>query len=191
MARDLSPIILRSLLRYAPETGRLYWLPRNPSMFREGKIPTELACRIWNTKYAGKEAFTANSRGYRVGGIFGRAYEAHRVIWAIVHGDWPSNNIDHENGVRNDNRISNLRDVSTQENARNSKLPSDNTSGVIGVDWRQHKGKWRASIKAEGRQIHLGHFTNFDSAVAARKAAEVQYGFHPNHGRSSAGGVYA
>lgn len=191
MTRDISPIILRSLLRYEPETGKLYWLPRDTTLFREGKIPVERACRIWNSRYADKEAFTANSRGYRVGGIFGRTYEAHRVIWAITHGEWPSDKSDHENGVRNDNRIANLRDVSTQENGKNSKLPSSNTSGVIGVGWRQQKAKWRASIRAEGRHIHLGYFTDFDAAVSARKAAEARYGFHRNHGRTSTGGAHA
>lgn len=189
MTRELSPELLRTLLRYEPETGKLFWLRRDVSLFRQGKIPAEQACRIWNTRYAEKEAFTANSRGYRVGGIFGRTYEAHRVIWVIVNGEWPTDKSDHENGVRNDNRIVNLRDVTTQENGKNSKLPISNTSGVIGVGWRPQRSKWRASIKAEGRSIHLGYFADFDSAVAARKSAEIKYGFHPNHGR--AGGAHA
>jgi hypothetical protein len=178
--------MLRTLLRYEPETGKLFWLERDASLFRDLKFSADRNCRIWNTRYAGAEAFKADDgKGYLVGSIFGRAYNAHRVIWALIHGEWPKAEIDHINGDRSDNRISNLRSVSVQENARNSKLPADNTSGAIGVSWKKRDARWQAYIAVNRRHIHLGYFDDFDAAVAARKEAELRLGFHPNHGRSS------
>lgn len=90
--------------------------------------------------------------------------------------------IDHENHIRNDNRIENLRLVSSKGNKKNTTRRCDNTSGVTGVHWFKRECKWKVQIKVDGKQRHLGLFDNLDDAVAARKAAERQYGFHENHG---------
>ena len=103
----------------------------------------------------------------------------------MYHGQWPAGQIDHIDGCRKNNRISNLRDVRHQDNGKNTKLPSTNTSGRIGVSWHKAAKKWGVSIKADDRPIHLGLFVSFEEACAARKAAEEKYGFHPNHGRSA------
>jgi len=105
------------------------------------------------------------------------------VIWAIFYGEWPSGQVDHINGVRDDNRIVNMRDVSHQDNCRNAARPRTNTSGVSGVVWDKPHKKWRAEIRANGKMKNLGRFAIFDDAVAVRKSAEVEYGYHPNHGR--------
>lgn len=107
-------------------------------------------------------------------------YRVHRIIWLITYGRWPIGQIDHINGVRDDNRIENLREVSVQDNQRNSHLRIDNTSGVTGVV-RDHGG-WRARIKVDGKRINLGFFKTFEEAVSARKRGESHFGFHPNHG---------
>ena len=178
--KDLpTPDTLRELLSYDPGTGLLMWHPRPIEMF-----PDERTFKGWNTKYAGKEALTAvNDQGYRGGRIFCVCHNAHRVAWAVYHGAWPAKQIDHINGNKADNRITNLRDVSQTENLRNTVTYSTNTSGVCGVSWRKETCKWRAQITLRGKSCHLGYFADFDDAVAARKAAEVKYGFHPNHGR--------
>ena len=185
MSKELpSPELLRKLLRYEPETGKLYWRERSVEMFEDGGRSAEHARNNWNSKHAGKEAFTAFDKGgYKVSCLSYRNHKAHRVIWAIFHGEWPKEQIDHANGVRDDNRIENLRSVTNAENGKNQKRPTHNTSGVIGVHWVTREKRWRARIKISGRQKDLGLFTDFDEAVAARKAAEVQYGFHENHGR--------
>jgi len=179
-AEDLpTPATLRKLLSYDPDTGLLTWRRRPPEMF-----PDEQYGRAWNTRYAGKPAFaTATRDGYRCGRIFGKAYPAHRVAYAIHHGNWPRGSIDHISGVKTDNRIANLRDVSHTENLRNAAMPSTNTSGACGVYWHKNSGKWRCMIKVNGKLQSLGYFEDFGDAVVARKAAEVKYGFHPNHGR--------
>jgi hypothetical protein len=179
-----TPEFLRELLKYDPETGKLFWLPRGVHLFAAGKQPAERMCRSWNTKHVGKAAFTAvNSAGYHMGAILNSHYLAHRVIWAIVHGKWPQNQVDHINGTRADNRIVNLRSVTHLENHKNCKLSTSNTSGRVGVRWRGCRSKWQARIYVDGREKHLGYFDSFEEASDARKAAEIKYDFHENHGR--------
>jgi hypothetical protein len=169
-----TPKELRQLLRYDPETGVLFWRKRDDST-ASGKR--------FNKLRAGKKALTARQNGYCVGLVYRRNVSAHRVTWAIYHGEWPNGEIDHINGDRADNRISNLRDVSRVENARNQKRPVSNTSGVVGVCWNAGVGKWQASIFGGQKIKYLGVFDLFECAVEARKKAEKEYGFHANHGR--------
>ena len=170
---------LWELLECDPNTGTLTWKPRDASWFK-----TDNAFKTWNVRFAGKEALIGrNGQGYKCGIIMGRRLKAHRVIFAMMSGRWPTDQIDHINGIRDDNRISNLRDVSKQENMRNACLPSHNTSGCVGVHWFGRTKKWHATIKVSSKQIHLGYFTRQTDAISARKAAEKKYGFHPNHGR--------
>ncbi len=168
-----------SVLRADFEAGKLYWLARSHDRFR-----SEALAKRWNTRYAGKEAFTSlDGNGYLAGTINAVAYQAHRVVWLLATGEWPKDQIDHINGCRTDNRLTNLRSVTQAENARNKKTPATNRSGVPGVCWDKASGKWLATIKLSGKQKHLGRFEQFDDAVASRKSAEAEYGYHQNHGR--------
>lgn len=178
------PDELRQLLRYDPETGKLFWKERPHEMFRGGqKMSPQHACKAWNTRYAGTEAFTAiGADGYRRGAIFDKAYLAHRVIWAIIHNEWPEDGVDHVSGDRRDNRPGNLRAATNEVNSRNQKRREDNSSGATGV-YRSRSGKkWYAQVKVNYRVVHVGTFDSFDAAVAARKLAEREHGFHANHG---------
>lgn len=175
--------LLLKLLRYEPETGKLFWRPRPLSLF-ELATRSEQSWKTWNSRYAGKEAFTAHRGGYRCGAVFGACFQAHRIIWRMVTGVDVEGEIDHINGKRNDNRWSNLKAGTTQDNRRNSAIGRHNSSGVCGVGWHNGTGRWRATITVNHRQIHLGRFDTFEEAVFVRKAAERRYGFHPNHGRS-------
>ena len=58
-----------------------------------------------------------------------------------------------------------------------------NASGVTGVFWYKRRDGWIAQIYVDGKQRHLGFFDNLLDAVAARKSAEIEYNYHPNHGR--------
>ena len=177
-----TPEDLRNLLTYDPETGVLTWKTRSAESF--GPNRAEYRCKCWNTRYAGKEAFKAtNSNGYRSGVVKGRSESAHRVIWAICHGKWPKDSIDHINGDRQDNRLSNLRTVDTRANNMNKGLLSANTSGVAGVFWDKSRRKWIARVTVNYRTIPCGRFDDFDEAVAAREVAAKLHGFHPNHGK--------
>lgn len=186
MAKNVlpTPEELRKLLRYEPETGKLFWRERTPDMFKD--TPTRSArhsCALWNGRFADKEAFTSdNGEGYLTGAVWSYPLKAHRVIWAIYHGAWPLGEVDHTNHVRDDNRIDNLRDVPKKQNALNQCRHATNTSGHTGVHLRRDAQRWRARITVNGELLNLGSFLRVEDAVAARKAAEVKYGFHHNHG---------
>lgn len=178
-----TPQYLRQLLRYEPESGKLFWRERPADLFKPDGYRTPEGCAAnWNSRWAGKEAFTAtNGPGHLHGRIDYKAYLAHRVVWAIHYGEAPKHEIDHINHNPADNRIENLRDVSHAENQRNHPLRKRNKSGTHGV--AQLKcGKWYSRIKNGGKLIHLGYFDRLEDAVAARKAAEARLGYHANHG---------
>ena len=178
--------VLRKILRYEPETGKLYWRERDTSLFNATQTRSAShAASQWNSRWAGKEAFTSIcSKGYHAGNIFDSSFRAHRVIWKMVNNE-DSQPIDHINHDRSDNRIENLRAVPHAVNCRNRKLRNDNKSGINGVYWNKREKKWCAAIHKSGRCIHLGYFTSKDEAITARVFAGVEYGFHPNHGKLS------
>lgn len=183
LRRMPSARVLRKLIDCNPETGELRWKERPVWMFKNGGLGRVAYARLWNEKYAGQPAFTAiDKTGYRVGGMFGGCHSAHRIIWRWRTGLIP-NSIDHINGDRSDNRISNLRSVSHSENMRNASMTIRNKSGVIGVCWDRRQHKWKACIQHAKRSVYLGHFEALEAAAAARKIAEQKYGYHPNHGR--------
>lgn len=131
----------------------------------------------------GKAAGFKISKGYISIVLEKIEYRAHRLAWLYVYGVWPKNQIDHENHIRDDNRISNLRCVTHQENSKNRRLGSNNSSRIIGVGWRKKDKEWRARIKVSGVLIHLGTSKSIFEAACLRRSAENKYNFHPNHGR--------
>lgn len=184
---DITPELCRQLLRYDPETGKLYWRERLPATFRsDGARPPEWNCAVWNRQRAGKEALKATSHGYRHGSINGVMLQAHHVVWLMAYGAPPSGFIDHIDGDPLNNRLNNLRDVSASINSRNRVLGVNNKSGHHGVCWRERSGKWEAHIGLKDGQKFLGMFKTKEEAVAARLAAEKANGFHANHGRMRA-----
>lgn len=94
-------------------------------------------------------------------------YKAHRLAWLYVYGVMPAKFIDHINGIANDNRIANLREVSNTQNLQNQKLRKTNTSGYKGVSWIKAKGKWVAQICANYVSTTIGFF---DTPFVIRKA---------------------
>lgn len=166
-----TPEQLRELLRYEPETGKLFWLPRARKMFRSDR-----SFGAWHSNYCGKEAFTAtHAHGYKFGTILERPYLAHRVAWAISFGVWPEHHIDHANGDQSDNRLNNLRSASRSENMGNSKRKSSNSCGLKGVTFHKETGRWRARLTKDLRQISLGIFDTPEAAHAAYCEAAKKY----------------
>jgi hypothetical protein len=159
--------------------GRLYWRERPRSDFA-----TENACNTWNARFAGTVAGRVNGRtGYMQIGINTKLYTASRLILAY-HGQDPGTlYVDHVNGQTDDNRIENLRVVTHEENMKNQKMNSHNTSGVTGVSWHKAGNKWSAQGRLNGRSVHLGLFDTLLDAVAARYRWERENGFTERHGR--------
>lgn len=110
--------------------------------------------------------------GYRATKIQGKRYYLHRLAWFYVHGEWPKGQIDHINGVRDDNRIANLRDVSPSVNLQNThRVRRNNKSGLVGA---QTKGKYFCSrIVLNGKSVHLGYFPTAQAASEAFIAAKA------------------
>lgn len=177
---------ISKILKYEPDTGKFYWLPRSADMFPSDTAfsgGAETRAKNWNSRYAGKEAFTSfHNRGYIQACVLRHRLLAHRVAWLLGTGDWPKDQIDHINGDRSDNRIGNLREVSNAENARNMSISVRNKSGVPGVFFDARRNKWVANIGENSRTKHLGSFDDFELAVEAREKAKAEKGFHPNHG---------
>lgn len=173
-----SPEVLRQLLRYEPETGKLFWKERSPEMFPVGKRRAEHTCSIWNASFAGREAFTSiDNHGYAKGTIFQQSYAAHRVAFVLIHGRWPDHQVDHINGIRSDNRSENLREATSSQNKMNSKVRCDNSSGYKGVSFHKASNLWRANIRLNGKQRCIGYFKTAEEANAAyQKASEELHG---------------
>lgn len=171
---------LRECLTYCQRTGALSWNARPRHHFK-----SEAAMRSFNTRYAGRSfgcVHISRSPSYIVGSIAGGTRRAHRIAWAMHWGEWPKGEVDHINHDGTDNRMANLRCVTHAENARNVPPSKANRSGCTGVHWDQARSQWMAYITVGGRRRHLGRFTHKAMAEAARKSAEAEAGFHPNHG---------
>lgn len=135
----------------------------------------------------GREAFTSNDRGYRKARISGRNFYAHRVAWFLFHGVAPKYEIDHINGNRADNRISNLRDVPAELNNRNKAKSKHASSGITGIYKADRPACWVPQVSVGNRSISLGATPCIGIAIRRRRAAEAELGFHKNHGRRSNG----
>lgn len=177
-----NPLRLHEVLDADYVAGTLTWKFRDPNIWgREANR--------FNGKYAGTAAFATIDRDGRFVGSIGtkrkrRYYFAHRVLWAMFYGEWPKGEIDHIDGNPANNAIGNLRDVTAAENRRNMPLQRNNKSGYPGV--RYCRWGWQAYICAGRKTRHLGTFKTKEQAISARRAAEIQMGFHQNHGRKAA-----
>lgn len=167
----------KSRVSYDPNLGILTWLPIEGDHAR---------AKTFNAKYAGKECKNLDNKGYifLVVNLNGFKFNvlAHRLAWFITNGEIPDGEIDHINGIRNDNRLANLRCVSRSVNMRNARMPSNNKSGFIGVSYVKQTGKWRAKATGDGKRIHLGYFTSIDEAAAVVKEFRSANGYTDRHG---------
>jgi len=168
---------LRLRVSYNPDTGELRWRASVPV----SEFVDEHAARIWHGKFAGKPIAKRNPKGYVIVSISvdlkTHYLQGHRVAWALMTGSWPEQQIDHANCDPGDNRWSNLRQATHQQNQWNRMPGVRNTSGVRGVHRSKSTGKWVAQIGIDRRTRHLGAFDDLSSAAAARRQAELaQFG---------------
>lgn len=182
---------LKRLLDYSESTGIFTWIERPLSAFAHCKCPIR-ACNIWNTRFTGTEAGTKlttkiGKTSYIAIGISldkkRKLYYAHRLAILYTDGHFPKKQVDHIDGNGLNNRRINLRKVLSQENCKNRPMRSDNTSGYTGVYWSKACEKWQVYIRANGKNIHGGYFTEKEDAIQKRKELEVEHGYHKNHGR--------
>lgn len=115
-----------------------------------------------------------NRHGYRQVRIGGKRYQEHRLIYMMHHGYFPEF-LDRINGVRDDNRIENLRPCTFQQNQYNAKTLLRNTSGVKGVSLHKRTQRWRARISVNGTVKSLRYFDTVEEARVAIEAARIKY----------------
>lgn len=157
---------LLECFRYEPETGKLYWKERPQEHFPNTKV-----CNWFNSSFSNKEINNMNEFGYVIVTVNTRLYLAHRLIWELYYDEEP-NVIDHINGIRCDNRISNLRNVTQKENMRNIKLPKHNNSGYMGAS--KLGSRWRSRITVGDEEILLGVFITKEEAALAYQLKRIE-----------------
>jgi HNH endonuclease/AP2 domain len=172
---DRIPIsFLRECFTREPETDALFWRERPLSHFKH-----ELARKRCNTRFAGKRAGYINAQGYvaiylTYNGALSQT-RGHRIVFALEHGHWPPDEVDHRNGKRSENFISNLRQATPAEQRQNTRLQKNNSSGFTGVHFFKRDQNWQSYIKVDGRRIHLGYFDTPEEAHYAYLEAKRKY----------------
>jgi hypothetical protein len=143
--------IARHLWTYDPESGQLRWR-QNRSQMKAGDIAGSTS----GPRYM--------QVGARVGGKT-TLFMVHRIAWLIMTGEWPKFELDHIDGDCRNNRLANLRDVTTSVNMQNQRrAQKHSTHGMLGVTWSAPHKKWRARITVDGKKRHLGLFDTKEAA---------------------------
>lgn len=151
---ELSAEYLRERFNYCSETGILTWRTSRGTRSRVGAV-----------------VGSVGNHGYLVVNLEGQPRLLHRLIWTMVHGAEPKEEIDHANHARTDNRLCNLREATRQQNLANKRVRRDSQIGVKGVRWDAESQMWRASITAGGKTKWLGR--RKDPEEAGRLYAEA------------------
>jgi len=174
--------VLRELLDYDAGSGIFTWRQRDRSWFKSDK-----SCQLWNARDSGKRAGCIQRRkrnGYRSRHIrlLGKSYMEHRLAWMWMMGEMPKGQIDHINRDATDNRWSNLKQSTCDENSKNHSMRANNSSGVTGVYWKTDAGKWCAVCGLGGKSHHLGYFDDIEEAAKVVTEFRCRHGFSPGHG---------
>ena len=147
---------LKLVIRYEPETGLFFW--------HGGR----------GARKSSRPAGNLNMTGYRSIRVLNCDVKAHRLAWFMTYGKWPSNSLDHINRNRDDNRIANLREATRLEQSANRTRHKLNKSGCRGVEEKPN-GRWQASIRMNGKRVHLGRFGSKEEARAAYDRAALAH----------------
>jgi len=167
------------------EDGNLIWKERPRSHFASNN-----GYGTFNTRFAGTVAghiaTHKNGKTYSRINLGNSLYRTHRLIWAWFYGSESLSDleVDHIDGDGTNNKIENLRAVTSLENKRNAKRRSDNKTGISGVD--NYRNSWRSRIKYKGKYVDTRQTQDFFEACCRRKSLELKYNFHPNHGTDRA-----
>ncbi|QGS16668.1 HNH endonuclease [Citrobacter portucalensis] len=145
--------LLKESVSYDEKTGIFRWIAKRQNVV------------------AGRIAGHKDSLGYIRITISGKNYLAHRLAWLYVHGYMPEKEIDHINRIRNDNRITNLREATSQLNSLNTGMYKNNTSGSKGIYFNKRAKKWQAQILIDGKREYLGLYDDVKRADIAFRIA--------------------
>jgi hypothetical protein len=147
---NISQEYLKSVLDYNKDTGEFTWIISKSGVCGKNPVAGGLC------------------HGYIRIRINGKKYFAHRLAWLYVYGSWPKNQLDHINGNRSDNRISNLRNVTNRENQqnqykhRNGKIPN--------TQYIERLNKWASYVNIDRKKYYLGVYLTESQAKEAHLA---------------------
>jgi hypothetical protein len=149
------------------EANRLFWYEEDT-----GNL-------FWKKKGSGKRNhLKAGSYSWRarVVVVSYKKYPVSKIVWLLATGDWPENSLDHIDRNPDNNKISNLRPATFQQNMAN-RVFRRAVSGYIGVCWREKRGKFSATHYAAGQCKHLGYYATAEEAALVRdEAAKMAHG---------------
>ena len=152
MKMELTTEQIKEYLEYFPETGKIIWKKTKN-----------------NRALKGTEAGCLEKSGYIRLRFNNKLFSAHRIAWFLYTGSFPTFHLDHINGIRNDNRISNLREATTYQNSQNRR-------NLKGYTWMPNRKKpWHAQLKNNGKMICLGYYETEEEAHAAYLEGKKKY----------------
>jgi hypothetical protein len=157
----ITAVQLREMLNYDPLTGIFTW------KMRKDVRPQ------WNGRYDGTVAGWLDWKGYVIITIHYIDYRAHRLAWLWMTGEWPADEVDHEDTDVSNNRWENLRPATHSQNSANQGIRSNNTSGRKGVSWDRFRKKWMAVCRVNGKYVLKKRFDKFEDACAAYDDAAI------------------
>lgn len=158
------PEEIKNWISYDNDTGEFRWL------------------KSFKSQNAGQVAGSPNNQGYMQLMFQGKLYKFHRLAWWWVNGDLPKKLIDHENGIKADNRILNLKLANESQNEFNRGIQSNNKTGVKGVTFKN--GKYHARVGYHGKRYHAGCFDTIAEAKVAVESLRIElHGKYANHGK--------
>ena len=156
MRSSLTAERLRALMHYNPETGEF-----------------SRRMHLSNRSRASSVVGNKHSSGYIIICVDGSPRRAHRLAWLYVYGEWPKEQIDHINGIRDDNRIANLRDISHIENKKHRAV-AVKPGRLLGAGFHKMTGRWTSQMTVNYKKIHLGYFKTEMEAHLAYVAAKAK-----------------
>ena len=153
--------LLKEYLEYR-EDGHLYWIKKKS---RNTVLNSRFGCL---------------KDGYVMGGFNHKMLREHRLVWLYHYGVWPKDQLDHINGIRDDNRVENLRETTNQQNSFNTKSRNNSSSKYKGVKWHTIANKWSAQYVFNGKEYYLGLFIEEKDAAKAYDEATkpIHQSFH-------------
>ena len=156
---------LKEYLEY--RNGHLWWIKKSARRIK-----------------VGQQFGYYDNRGYIQGWLKGRTYLEHRLVWLYHNGKWPKECIDHINGIRDDNRIENLREATNQQNNFNRKSREGSSSQYKGVCWDKKGKKWVVHYRYKGKLYYVGRYEcEEEAAEAYQKATEHLHKEYANYGQ--------
>ena len=157
MRQDITHDVITEWFRYDPITGWFTWAKKHH----------------YGPDVVGKRAGWQHSSGYRLLKLGDERLLEHRMVWLYVHGHLPTGPIDHIDRDRSNNKLANLRIVTTAINSQNLRFARKNKRGGMPVGIHAKKnGKFQATITKNGKAFWLGTYSSADEAHAAYLAAK-------------------